>query len=243
MRHLVGLPGLLAAAIALAPGARAELDLDIAFGTAHTASSQVELSRPGPTALNFDAVSWEDSSFEGPMYYQVRFTYWSNRREHWGISLDFTHAKAEGEVDRLVDVSGIRDGQPVSGQELVADTFDRLTFSHGHNMLTVNGNYRFGAPSRRIRPYLGFGAGAALPRVEVRVEDSITDEYQAAGPTLLVLGGVDLEALRWLTFALEYKLSYSSLDADLVDGGSLQTDLWTHHVTVGASFRFGKPKN
>jgi hypothetical protein len=28
-------------------------------------------------------------------------------------------------------------------------------------------------------------------------------------------------------------------DADLLDGGSLQTDVWTNHVIFGVSYHFG----
>ena len=36
----------------------------------------------------------------------------------------------------------------------------------------------------------------------------------------------------------DYKLSFSSNDADVKGGGTLETDVWTNHVIFGLSYRF-----
>ena len=37
----------------------------------------------------------------------------------------------------------------------------------------------------------------------------------------------------------DYKLSFATNEADLVGGGSLETDVWTNHVTFGVAYHFG----
>jgi lipid A oxidase len=37
----------------------------------------------------------------------------------------------------------------------------------------------------------------------------------------------------------DYKLSFSSNDADLKGGGTLETDIWTNHFILGLSYSFG----
>jgi hypothetical protein len=37
----------------------------------------------------------------------------------------------------------------------------------------------------------------------------------------------------------DYKLSFATNDAGLKGGGSLETDIWTNHVTFGVSYHFG----
>jgi hypothetical protein len=36
----------------------------------------------------------------------------------------------------------------------------------------------------------------------------------------------------------EARFSYSHIDADLKDGGSFQTDLWSPQIAIGLSYRF-----
>ena len=37
----------------------------------------------------------------------------------------------------------------------------------------------------------------------------------------------------------DYKLSFSSNDADVKGGGTLETEVWTNHIIFGLSYRFG----
>jgi hypothetical protein len=37
----------------------------------------------------------------------------------------------------------------------------------------------------------------------------------------------------------DYKLSFSSNDADVKGGGTLETEVWTNHIIFGLSYRLG----
>jgi hypothetical protein len=51
-------------------------------------------------------------------------------------------------------------------------------------------------------------------------------------------GGAPGAGPRFSVFG-DYKLSFATNDAGLKGGGSLETDIWTNHVTFGVSYHFG----
>lgn len=171
------------------------------------------------------SVSWDGLSFVGDggaPYYGLRGTYWFDSMPNWGVMLDFTHAK--------VRANG------------VGGTFDLLEFTDGLNLLTLNAVYR-AAPIGHFQPYFGAGIGAAIPHVEVHLTgspDPATFEYQLTGVAAQVLAGVDVPIRDNFSIFGEYKLSYAVIDASLTAGGSLQTNIITNHLLLGASFKFGQ---
>ena len=224
---------------------KAEMFVSTYLGAASTRDSDVELNRPNGTRLTFDDVSWDDNSFSSPLYYGLRIGYWFQNRPNWVVAIDFTHAKMYGELDKTVNVSGTRNGVPVSGPERLADTFEVLDFSHGHNLLTLNGMHRWtGLVAsnqdflNRLQPYVLAGVGIAYPHVEVTVQGDKTFEYQTTGPVAQAGAGLDVDITGWLSVFAEYRLSYAQIEADLVGGGTLKTEPWTHHFTFGATVSF-----
>uniref|UniRef100_UPI000B8005E9 outer membrane protein n=1 Tax=Candidatus Entotheonella palauensis TaxID=93172 RepID=UPI000B8005E9 len=169
-----------------------------------------------------------------------RLTYWLSRQSPWGLAVDFTHAKMLAELDEDVSVSDRRGGELVSTREVLGDSFVKLEFSHGHNLLTANVLYRWLAHNRpawfgRLQPYAGLGAGVAIPHVEVITASSVTGDYQFAGPTLQGLAGLNIDLIKHLFVFAEFRLSYAHLDVDLQGGGSLEIDAWTYHFNIGLS--------
>ncbi len=237
-RRLIAAVILLTALFAVSDRPRAGMAVGLYLGDVATLDADVRLRQPAGTDLLFEDVGWRSASFESPLYYGLRFNWWSERFPRWGLAVDFTHAKMFARLDETVPVSGSRDGSPVSGTELPGDTFEELSFSHGHNLLTVNAVHHW-RPERRLRPYAGAGLGVALPHVEVSARQSVTDEFQLAGPAGQLFGGVDLSIGRRLSVFGEYKLTHARIDADLQGGGSLRVEPWAHHLVAGVSLRLG----
>ena len=208
-------------------------------GKATTVDTRVRLIEPPDTDLEFHDVSWADESFESPIYYGIRFTYWLPKAPNWGISLDFSHAKMLADLSQTVRVEGNRDGSPVSDREALSDTFGALAFSHGHNLLTLNGTYRWlfdGDESeliRRLEPYAGLGLGVAIPHVETEREGVVTDEYQLTGIAAEGLVGLGFHVAGRFALLMEYKLTYANLDGDLNGGASIRVRPWTSQFVVG----------
>jgi lipid A oxidase len=93
----------------------------------------------------------------------------------------------------------------------------------------------------RWTPHVGFGIGASFPHVEVRRSGSKvhTHDYQLTGIAIEGLVGLEYRLSPRLSAFGDYKLSFSSNDADLKGGGTLETDIWTNHFILGLSYLFG----
>ena len=96
------------------------------------------------------------------------------------------------------------------------------------------GQYRW--IHERWTPYVGFGVGFAFPHVEVRragpASPIPSTIRSTASPSKAWSASNTISAQRFSVFG-DYKLSFSSNDADLKGGGSLETDVWTNHVIFG----------
>jgi len=234
-----GGPVVFAAVVGLFPAfADAQFAFGAYLGKSSTFDCKVELHQPDTTDLVFHDVSWYDESWVNPKYYGFRFSYWNRKAPRWGFMLDFTHAKIYAELEATLRVTGTRQGEAVDGQEILSDTFSELAMSHGHNTVTINGMYRWipdgaAGAAHRLTPYVGFGSGVAVPHVEVQTGDSVTHEYQFAGPTGQGFGGFDLRIWKDFSAFVEYRLNYASLSAELAGGGSLKLSPWTSHFSIG----------
>ncbi|MDP1907331.1 MAG: hypothetical protein Q8K85_03450, partial [Hyphomicrobium sp.] len=221
--------------------------------------------KPGVTDLTARQVDWIGRPFKSPINYGLRAMHWPAASRFGGM-VDFTHAKAISVREQSVRFEGTRNGQPANATATIGDTFRHLEFSHGHNMLTLNGLVRLGALSPRIAPYVGGGFGVSLPHTEVQFRDETrrTYEYQLTGGVGQVVAGVEIRLPR-MSVLVEYKFSFAPywVPLTLKDGskgnafvdywgqigrwwrgeapeaGILSTTLATHHVVVGAGYRHG----
>jgi len=211
--------------VAMLAGTSHAADAEWAFngylGYSFTPASRVTLNEPALPSVSVNDVSWAGEPFKSPPYYGLRVTRFFQSAPGWGIAVDFTHAKA---IANLEGTAG--------------DTFSNLQFTHGHNLLTVNGIYRWRAESAPVRPYVGLGGGVAIPHVEVATAESRTEAYRLTGPALEVLAGASFDVASHLALAAEYKVSYARIDANLEGGGSLATRLLTQHLIFGFSVDF-----
>jgi lipid A oxidase len=214
-----------AAAVVLALGAAttagaataADLELSVYGGRQEAAPSGVSGSDAvlGPFAFR---VAWQGRSFEAPPHYGLRATWW--RGNGWGLGVEVNHVKVYA---------------PAATR--AAQGFSRLELTDGLNLVTLNVMREF-RPVGRLQPYLGAGAGAAIPHVDVTTPGGRTFGYQVTGPAVVWMAGARLPLDdRWSVFG-EYKGSRSWNTADLTGGGRLETDITTHALNLGLSFRF-----
>lgn len=210
------------------------LTILIAFTAGHKAQAQGQVSLYGgfqtaPHArvtgdggvVDGDSfvVGWEGRSFAAPPYYGIRATWWPTERLGYGV--DLNHAKVYASDD-----------------DRAAQGYDRLEFTDGLNILTVNAYRRFDPMWGDLRPYVGGGAGVAVPHVDVTKNGVRTFGYQITGPAVTLIAGAEYPLTeRWSLFG-EYKGTYSMNEADLDDGGKLSVDIVTNALNVGVSFDF-----
>lgn len=177
--------------------------------------------------LTIHDVEWYTHPFENPLYYGARLLHWQPGGR-LGAMIDFTHSKAYAPPYGDYKFSGSIDGKPLPETAKVRDFFDMLSFSHGHNMLTLNGLLRL-ANFGFVWPYVGAGGGVSLPHTEIHLNTDAarTYEYQYTGLNCQALFGVEFRLSTGSVF-LEYKFTLASYEAPVTntDGNWLPLDLW-----------------
>ena len=206
--------------------------------------SDFRFTREDNTDIELLGLGWDGDALRFPIDGGVRFVRW---RDDLGFMIDFLHNKAIARLGKgahgrklsravveEVQASGMLAGAPAPARIRLTEIFDRLEFTHGHNMLFFTGMKRLQSPSTWAKPYVGVGAGVATPHVEVwfRGEEKArrTNEYQYAGPTAQLLAGIEFQIGRGAYF-IEYKFNYAWLDGALTADESwknwnLPGDLW-----------------
>jgi lipid A oxidase len=238
------LPAALAlAALALFPAAgRAEWTLTLRQGKAWVESGDLRVQRPG-TDVTLHDVTWEDRSYQAPIYYEIGLTRWLPRHPEWGVGLDLTHAKAILDTEEAAFAAGRLAGAPIAGTVPVRTVVPALQFSHGLNFLTITGYRRWWAASRGthstagVALYLGLGAGVVLPHVEAQIGGVRTDEYQLAGPAARAVAGLDVPFDEHISLVGEAILSWADVGADLTGGGSVEATMVVPQLTLGIALR------
>jgi len=229
-------------------------------GAQYTYPSDVRIERPG-TDLTIHDLPWEGRPFQHPIYYGVRVSRWLPASSLGGM-IDFTHSKVYSPLEERARFSGSKDGRPLPREAPIEDVFHKLEFTHGHNMLTLNGLLRLPFSTAFLSPYVGGGLGVSLPHSEVQLrgEHKRTYEYQYTGPAYQMVFGVEFR-LPKLTYFVEYKWTSASYRAPLhyretkslfsdiahqfsrwrsgrePEGGWATTRLTSHQVISGMGFR------
>lgn len=197
------------------------------LGAPYHYPSDFHLKNKDRNDLTIKDVAWYTHPFENPLYYGARIQRWMPGGV-FGTMVDFTHSKAYAPFKDEKTFQGTLDGKPVAGKAKVEDFFDKLEFSHGHNMLTLNGLMRF-ARFGHIWPYAGLGAGISLPHSEIHLlsDPHRTYEYQFSGLNAQALLGIEFRLKTGSVF-LEYKFTLADYMAPIThrDGSLLPVDLW-----------------
>jgi lipid A oxidase len=237
---------LLVAGFLLTPSVKAEVTLGVFAGKSFVDNGDLNMSQ-GNTNLNYKDVSWDDKSFQSPIFYGARIGYWFNNAPNWGLSVDFSHLKNYLVDSETVAVNGVQNGSPLNGNLAINSTnLEDFNMSHGLNTLTFNGQYRwFPAGQRdqtllgRMQLYTGLGAGFSIPHVEATVNGIKTYEYQwGAGPVVNGMLGVNYDIYSFISGFVEYKLTYADVQAELKGGGSINTETVNHQLIFGLAAHF-----
>lgn len=195
--------------------------------------SDAHLTRPDGTDLMAKGLGWDGDALKFPIDGGVRAV---TGPHTFGFMIDFLHNKAVSRLGRgahgrripnpvidEVDLEGTIKGNPAPPRAKLTDVFTRLEFTHGHNVLLFTPIMRFAAVTPRIRPYVGVGAGFALPHVEVwfpgEENSRRTNEYQFAGPAAQLLAGVEFRTGN-MSYFVEYKFTWAQISATLSESQS-----------------------
>jgi lipid A oxidase len=203
------------------------------FGAPYTYSSDVHLKKPGAHDFTAKDVDWEGQPFKSPIYYGARVVRWFDGGRR-GAMIDFTHSKALAMMDQESAFEGTLANAPLPAKAALKDIYRKLEFSHGHNMLTLNGLWRLASLAPRLSPYVGIGVGVNLPHSEVQLKTvrGRTYEYQYTGPAAQAVIGLEFRVPR-MSYFLEYKFSIAQYEVPLSerDGSVLFIDLWNQLIS------------
>ncbi len=210
-------------------------------GLPYTHASNVRFSGPDGAELTLHGVNWDGRPFKSPIYYGVRAIRWGSGTT--GGMLDFTHSKTISQRDQVVRISGTRNGQTLAPSNTIGDTFRHLEFSHGHNMVTLNGLLKLAPLSPVLQPYVGAGAGAALPHTEVQFtsDPTRTYEYQYTGPVGQAVLGLEVRLPR-ITLFVEYKFTLARYIAPLTGRNSTGWGLLDFPLQAQSWWRGERPR-
>lgn len=202
------------------------------FGAPYTYPSDIRIDNPAAkTDVTLKHAGWDAKPFKSPIYYGLRVARWG-ALSRTGVMVDFTHSKTITRPDEEVDLQGVINGAPAPAKAKIGAMFKHLEFSHGHNMVTLNGLLRLASLTPRLSPYVGAGAGVSLPHTEVQMtdEEKRTYEYQYAGPVAQALAGIEVR-LGSTSLFFEYKFSFAAQSAPLsrYETGTLLTDIWRQY--------------
>lgn len=213
--------------MAAASPAAAELELSLYLGLQGVMDSDASGHMPDGTPIN-RKVDWEGKSFESPLYYGGRVTWWTSN--DFGFGIEGTHTKAYA-----------------SAEDQAAIGTDRLEFTDGHNIYTANVMKRFPSAfeGSNFTPYLGAGVGVAIPHVDIQVTGAShrTHGYETTGLALRGIAGMKYAITdSWALFG-EYQIVWSDNDMTIEGDpgqpdGKLRTELTTHAINIGVSYSF-----
>ena len=165
-----------------------------------------------------DLVGWEGKSFDAPIYYGIRTTFWRSDKLSYGA--EFTHTKAYA-----------------PNKALQSAGFDRIEFTDGHNIITLNINKRW--TLGEFNTYSLVGLGIAIPHVDALPSGGLhTFEYQYSGPAVRGAVGLSRKLNDKFSIFTEYQFTASDNTVSLRNGGSLNTKLLTNAINVGVSYNF-----
>ncbi|ETX15237.1 lipid A oxidase (Involved in formation of 2-aminogluconate) protein [Roseivivax halodurans JCM 10272] len=182
--------------------------------------SRINGDYPG-TGEDIDAlIGWEGRSFEMPIYYGIRGTWW--RTDRLGFGAEFTHTKVYAPDDDKDDAG-----------------FDRLEFTDGLNIVTANALYRWPDRFNSLTPYVGGGVGLSLPHVDVDSSNGFdTYELQIGGPAMRLMAGASYDITERVSLFGEYQFTASHNEVELEGDGSIESNIKTNAVNFGLTLKF-----
>jgi hypothetical protein len=208
------------------------------LGIAHTLTAPLSILQPTVgTALTFDCIAYEDRSFSPPFYYGYRVSFFPSRDAPIGIEAEMIHVKVYAQTNRVTTASGTHRHHPLDSAVLIRDVVERLSISHGLNLLLANVAARRTILHRenrepRLQVIARLGAGPTLPHPETRVDGVSHDGYQRGAVALQASGGVELRVWGGFAFGGEYKFTHTS-QSIAIDRGEARGTFASHHGVFG----------
>jgi hypothetical protein len=241
---------LLAAAAWRGESAWGEPIVDLYAGKSSTLNSSIHILQP-PLGNDyiFEDVSFDDESFQSPIWYGVRAGYFLEDHPWLGGAIEFFHFKVVAKTNEMKRLKGIRRGEAVDTVVKMKSIVQQFQITHGVNYLTADVVVRHSLSTdverfRRgqLQLYGGLGGGAVISHPENRIDNVkneifFRDEYEATGVGFHAFIGARVLMFRHFGLIAEYKFSGSRIKAKVAFGDGIM-DENTHHLIGGVTVPF-----
>lgn len=231
-------------------------------------NSDIHISQPGLnnhfTVYNVtagDYPGWDTGIFNKDMMspqYNIRIGHFLNASHTFGIELSFDHTKYNSDLYQQAHVSGVINGQPVNGNNVLTPQYFNYALHNGANGLMLNLVRRkplFNMPKANLQ-LVGIGkigAGVMLPHPENTILGNTNDVgpkawgnyfgwnhgwWQMGGWTVGAEAGFQLVFHQRAYLELTDKEAFTDLsDIQIYDGTASQT-MWLNEIilNLGAMF-------
>jgi hypothetical protein len=145
--------------------------------------------------------------------YGYRMGYWLPNN-HWGIEINFDHAKYIAYDNQRVKIDGHIYGQPVSGDTLVTYSFLHLEHTDGANFLMLNLMYRKNLIEKKFISaawIAKLGGGMVVPRSDVTLLGNRWNHcFHVAGQVFGIETGFRTEFFRFFFLETTVKAVYAN---------------------------------
>ncbi len=214
------------------------------IGKAFLFDQDIHINQPSlGNKLTFKDISFDDNSFEPPLYYGAKAGYFFPSLSCFGIEAEFIHLKVVADTDRVTKVSGTRSGGEYNQAEPLGEIVQRFDITHGANLLTLNLVGRLGYfkqeafPKGRLQPYAGIGLGGALLHAENEIDKKKRQQYEWDGPVVQPFIGAKIFFLRHIACFAEYKFSYGKFSV-AINQGEGTVAVAAQHLVLGTAVHF-----
>jgi lipid A oxidase len=233
-------------ALAIPSGVWAEPFLDAYVGKSFTQNNDIHIRQPRVGSdFTFENVTFDDDSFESPIYYGLRAGYFIERYPWLGFGAEFFHFKIVADTSTVRPIRGTVAGSSAAGTVPVNSVVQQFEVSHGVNYLTLDALVRYPLltdperfPVGRLQLYAGVGLGPVIGHPETRI-DNIRSRpgYELAGLGVQGFAGLRFLIFKYLGVFAEYKFTHSGLSVSVPSGTGTVTEN-TNHLVGGLTIHF-----
>jgi opacity protein-like surface antigen len=223
---------------------RFDFAVSYSLGVAHTLSSDLTISQPSlNTNLRFQDLEFRGRSFDKPLYYDIRASFFRHRKSWLGAEAEFIHLKVYSKPEQRVQAEGINQGVAINGQINLGDIVQRYSITHGVNLLLFNlaGRRVYSRndshPHGRLILIARAGAGFTIPHTESIINGVSQEQYERGRFAWQAAGGAEVHLWRGLFGVGEYKFTRTRQKGK-VFSGEADSLLRSHHGVFGFSYHF-----
>ena len=215
----------------------AEWILAAYIGSAHTLSAALRVTQPATgTVLTLSDVDYEGRSFTPPLYYGYRLSVFP-RAEAFGVEAEFIHLKAYARTERGTRIVGTHNRQAVDRRGHVSDVVQRLSISHGLNLILVNAAVRRTLArqpngARALQLSARIGAGPTVSHPESIVAGESHAGYALGGAAMHAAAGLEYRFSRRFAVMAEYKFTRTKQRLTIARGAA-ESAFASHHAVAG----------